>query len=150
MKQLNYFDLCILETLLACQVKFGKNYSYPSQDTILSLLQSHHGVIRSRRWLNYRLRYLEDQGFIKRVRRIKRNRYGLLCFRSTLYWLKKTAWALFLKSANLYERAKLKVKRWWEQKKPAPVSQPEPADEQFTLEQRRANLARLRALLESS
>ena len=150
MMKLNSFDQYILNVLLSCQVKYGKNYSYPSQTTILSLLQSHYGITRSRRWLNYRLRYLEDNGFIKRVRRIKAGPAGILIIRSTMYWLGRSAYQVFSKTASLLSRAKLKIKKWWEQKKPAPVSQPEPADEEFTLEQRRANLARLRTLLDSS
>jgi len=132
MTQVNWYDSCILQTLLACQAKSGKRYCFPSQDKILELLKTHYGIERTRRWLNYRLRYLQDNGFIKRVRRIKRNGVGTLTFRSTLYFLTKKTFLFFSRLAGFLVRCGIKVRKWWEEKKPAPVSQPGPAMEEVS------------------
>lgn len=109
----------ILQSLLACQAKFNKSYSFPSQFKLLQLLELQYGIKRSRRWLNYQLRKLEDSGYIRRVRRIKRNSIGTLTFQSTLYFLQKKAYLAFSKLARLLHKAKIRIKNRFQHTKKA-------------------------------
>lgn len=84
---LTIFAQPVLLALYKISVKHKKYYSYPSQLKILELLKKWRGIERCRRTLNYWLRDIEDQGMIKRKRRIGRHPvYGLM-FRSTLYMI---------------------------------------------------------------
>ena len=75
----------LLLTLVKIQRKNDKDYSFPSQLTILDLMEKYQGIKRSRATLNRWLRVIEDKKYIVRRRRIKRHpRYGLM-FKSTLY-----------------------------------------------------------------
>jgi len=60
-------------------------YCFPSQDKMLDLLNKRFRVVISRRMLNYDLKYLQDHGYIKRIRRhVSRPGQGWV-MRSTLY-----------------------------------------------------------------
>lgn len=75
----------ILLALLKVQQKYNNDYSWPSQQRLLELLDSRQGVKKSRATLNRWLRVIEDDKYILRRRRLKRHPlYGLL-FKSTLY-----------------------------------------------------------------
>lgn len=75
----------LLTVFLKVQRKYDKDYSWPSQLTILNLLDVHQGIIKSRRTLNRWLDLLVASKFLIRRRRIKRHpEYGMI-FKSTLY-----------------------------------------------------------------
>lgn len=81
-------DLCafpILCTIDGLNRKYGKNYCYPSQNKFIWLLKTFHKVTRSRATLNRWLRVMEDEGFIKRVRRHTKDKIRGYIFKSTLY-----------------------------------------------------------------
>jgi len=85
----------ILITLKSVGDEYDKHYSWPSQEKILELLERFHGILVSRRTLNRDLGWLEENGFIERLRRHFRNRRGQLILRSTLYFLKRKAHKVF-------------------------------------------------------
>jgi hypothetical protein len=64
--------------------KYGKDYTFPAQDTLLALLKRYHSVNISRRTLNYWLKYLTDMGLLKRIKRCQK--VGRK-FMSTMYQL---------------------------------------------------------------
>jgi len=81
-------DLCafpILCTINGLNRKYGKNYCYPSQNKLLWLMKKFYSVKRSRATLNRWLRVLEDEGFIKRVRRHTKDKIRGYIFKSSLY-----------------------------------------------------------------
>jgi len=84
----------IINCLDKTSKKYGKNYCYPAQLTILKNLKKHGGIEFSIRTLNRRLRVLEDNKLIKRKRRIKRCPERGIVFKSTLYKLTKKAYNL--------------------------------------------------------
>jgi len=75
----------VLIVLFKVQKKYGKDYCWPSQFTILKLMEEYQGVKKSRSTLNRRLRVGEDNRLIIRRRRIKRDEYQGMLFKSTLY-----------------------------------------------------------------
>lgn len=75
----------VMMTLFGVSKTYGKAYCYPSQKKLLELLGRYHDFGISRRTLNRDLRFLEDDGYIKRVRRHLRLRDGGILFSSTLY-----------------------------------------------------------------
>jgi DNA-binding Lrp family transcriptional regulator len=77
----------ILVTLWKIEDKHGKDYSFPSQETILLNMSKYYGAKKSRATLNRRLRKMEDAGLIKRTRRIRRTKEHGLEFKSTMYMI---------------------------------------------------------------
>ena len=75
----------VLDTLVGIGRKHGKGYCYPSQKTILDLMEKFHNIRFCRRTLNRDLRNLERQGYITRIRRHRRGTDGKIRFASTLY-----------------------------------------------------------------
>jgi len=75
----------VLDTLVGIGRKHGKGYCYPSQKTILELMERFHNVRFCRRTLNRDLGDLERQGYITRLRRHRRGTDGKIRFASTLY-----------------------------------------------------------------
>ena len=75
----------ILGTLVGISKTYKKRYCFPSQNKILDLISRFHGFGISRRTLNRDLFELEKEGFIKRIRRLRRSGSGSLLFSSTLY-----------------------------------------------------------------
>jgi DNA-binding HxlR family transcriptional regulator len=79
----------VAETLGSVCSKYGKAYCYPSQLTIMRLVEEYHDIKISRRTLNRVLRWLEDHGYFKRIRRHREGPDGRILFATTLYMLKK-------------------------------------------------------------
>lgn len=79
----------ILRLLTYLIKKSSKNYCFPSQDSILTILRTQYSCKISRRTLNRHLRKLEDDKYIKRIRRISRGPDNRPRFASTLYFIKK-------------------------------------------------------------
>jgi len=75
----------ILATLNALNKKYGKLYCYPSQLKIMWLLSLYQDTNIAIATLNRWLRDLEDKGYIKRTRRIWRDKRRGIMFKSTLY-----------------------------------------------------------------
>ena len=78
----------IFQTLIHLSRKYGKKYCYPSQDKIIELLNKYHNIKISRRSLNRWLRYLEDEGYFVRRRRITKGDDDRFHFKSTIYIIK--------------------------------------------------------------
>jgi len=74
-----------LVSLLSVAKAHQKKYCWVSQKRIQELLDKYHGMGISNRTLNRDLRWLEDNGFISRLRRIRVGPDGKLIFCSTLY-----------------------------------------------------------------
>ena len=72
-------------SLLGIAKKYHKFYCWVSQKRIEELLEKYHQFGISNRTLNRDLRWLEDNGYISRLRRIRVNKEGKLVFCSTLY-----------------------------------------------------------------
>lgn len=109
----NFIDQAILETFFYLCQKAGKQYCWPSQNGLLRILEQVHGLKISRRTLNYHLAALEDNGFIRRIRRIKRGKKGQIEFHSTLYQLLGKAKKLLKKLMRLIFRCKDHFKNLW-------------------------------------
>lgn len=71
--------------LLGVAKKYKKFYCWVSQKRIEELLEKYQSMGMSNRTLNRDLRWLEDNGYISRLRRIRVNKEGKLVFCSTLY-----------------------------------------------------------------
>ncbi len=94
MKGLSHYQICIVQALAWLKSRNKKHYCYPSQDKIIKILSISYSITRCRRTLNYHLAYLEQQGYIVRVRRTHAGLDGQPAFASTLYMLRKRALAL--------------------------------------------------------
>jgi len=75
----------ILVCLLKVQRKYKKEYSWPSQEKIIELMDLRQGYKKTRATLNRWLRVMEDGKYIKRTRRIKQDPTHGLIIKSTLY-----------------------------------------------------------------
>jgi len=75
----------------------GKKYCYPSQLKIIELIETRLGIKISIATLNRWLRAIEDDGFITRMRRIRKDKKLGMVFQSTLYTLKKKSYVLLAK-----------------------------------------------------
>lgn len=77
----------ILTVLFKIMSKYEKDYCFPSQKKLIELLDIRRGVKKSRATLNRWLRVIEDEGYIYRKRRIKRDAVQGMIFKSTLYFI---------------------------------------------------------------
>lgn len=75
----------LLLTLVKIQRKYGKDYSWPSQEKIIELMDLRQGVRKSRATINRWLRVVTDSKYLIRTRRIRRHPIHGLIFKSTLY-----------------------------------------------------------------
>jgi len=75
----------VLLTLVKIQRKYAKNYSWPSQLKILELMDLRQGIKRSKATLNRWLRVVEDDKYLLRRTRLKRDPLRGLMFKSSLY-----------------------------------------------------------------
>ena len=96
----------ILEVFFYLCQHSGKDYCWPSQSKIIDILNTVHGISISRRTLNYHLKALETNGFIRRMRRIKRGPSGQINFNSTLYCLMNKAKKVLKNLIRLIGRCK--------------------------------------------
>jgi hypothetical protein len=108
----------LLLTLVKIQRKHNKDYSHPSQLTILDLMEKYQGIKRSRSTLNRWLRDIEDKKYIVRRRRIKRHpRYGLM-FKSTLYKVVIKGYRLLSRFGVDMSKEIAKYEKWLEEINP--------------------------------
>lgn len=75
----------VVMSLLGIAKKYQKFYCFVSQKHIEELILKYHAIGISNRTLNRDLRWLEDNGYISRLRRIRVGSGGKLVFCSTLY-----------------------------------------------------------------
>ena len=78
----------------------SKAYAYPTQSTLCQLLKKHYGINISRRTLCRWMAALEDAGYIRRIRRIRRGLGGSPEYTSTLYILSARARRLIRRLAR--------------------------------------------------
>ena len=93
----------ILKTIAALGHKNKKPYVSVPQNVLCELVSKYYRVPVSRRTLNYHLRFLEDNGYIHRIRRVTRDCWGRLVAMPTLYILKPKA-QKFLKGLVKFAR----------------------------------------------
>ncbi len=72
-------------SLLGVAKKYKKFYCWVSQKRLEELIEKYHEIGLSNRSLNRDLRWLEDNGYISRLRRLRVDKEGKLLFCSTLY-----------------------------------------------------------------
>lgn len=95
----------IVDTLRGIQNKYGKNYCFPSQETILKLLRRNQQTIISRRTLNRHLRALDDMGVIQRIRRYKESANNKAkTFLTTAYYICEASEGLIFQAAKALRR----------------------------------------------
>ena len=75
----------VVMSLLGVAKKYKKFYCWVSQKRLEELIEKYHAIALSNRTLNRDLRWLEDNGYISRLRRIRVDKQGKLLFCSTLY-----------------------------------------------------------------
>jgi hypothetical protein len=75
----------VVMSLLGVAKKYQKFYCWVSQKRLEELIEKYHAIGLSNRTLNRDLRWLEDNGYISRLRRIRVDKQGKLVFCSTLY-----------------------------------------------------------------
>lgn len=73
------------EALLGVAYKYKKFYCWVSQKRLEELIEKYHFMELSNRTLNRDLRWLEDNGYISRLRRLRVDKQGKMVFCSTLY-----------------------------------------------------------------
>ena len=76
----------------------GKKYCYPSQLKIMELLKARVNVQISIATLNRYLRVIEDQKWIRRIRRIKRDPVRGIMFQSTIYIISREGYRLLART----------------------------------------------------
>lgn len=74
-----------------------KKYCYPSQKKILDLLATRQGIKISIATLNRRLLSTEKAGYLRRIRRIRRDPKKGIIFQSTVYVIKHMGYMLLCK-----------------------------------------------------
>lgn len=92
------------ECLEGICLKFKKLYSYPAQKTLLLLADKYHGLKCSLRTLNRDLRRMEDEGRMRRKRRLTRKGINRGRFTSTMYFLRRLAFKSAARLAKWGER----------------------------------------------
>jgi len=108
----------ILLTLVKIQRKNDKDYSFPSQLKLLELMDRYQGIKRSRATLCRWLRIIQDDKYLVRRRRIKRDpRYGLM-FKSTLYKITIKGYRLLSRFGVDMSKEIAKYEKWLEEINP--------------------------------
>lgn len=86
--------LPVLSLLFGLNQHFGKKYCYPSQLKLLGLLAERLSIEVSIATLNRHLRVIEDSGYLKRIRRIRRDPVVGMVFQSTIYVISRKGYKL--------------------------------------------------------
>jgi len=114
----------VLITLNAICVKYEKWYAYPSQETLLKLLDKFQHLLRKRRMLNYYLRALEELKLIVRKRRIGYHKVYGLVFKSTMYRITlKGYYYLAREGVDCWDRIRA-IEAWLKDKKVTALKPP--------------------------
>ncbi|HUU53175.1 MAG TPA: hypothetical protein VMW44_00875 [Candidatus Bathyarchaeia archaeon] len=119
-----------------------KDYCYPSQAKFKDLLHDRLNVGISIATLNRWLRVVEDAGYIKRKRRIRKDKVLGLIFKSTLYFLTYKGYVLLAKQG---------VAVWNKVKELASKGRaalsPRPKDDPETIQSEKENLRKFSEIL---
>ena len=81
-----------------------------SQERILEILSTYYKTDICRRTLNYHLRRLEDDSFIRRVRRHRRGDHNQVLFHTSLNILQKNALKFLASLAHWFKNVSWKVR----------------------------------------
>ncbi len=81
-----------------------------SQERILEILSTYYKTDICRRTLNYHLRRLEDDSFIRRVRRHRRGDHNQVLFHTSLNILQKKALSFLANLAHWFKKVSWKVR----------------------------------------
>lgn len=84
----------ILSLLFGLNKHFGKKYCFPSQLKVLGLLKERFSVRVSIATLNRWLRVIEDEKYVRRIRRIRRDPVLGMVFQSTMYFITRKGYKL--------------------------------------------------------
>lgn len=79
--------LPLLSLVFGLSSYHGKRYCYPAQKKIMDLMWTRSQLKMSIATLNRWLRVVEDEGYIKRQRRMRRDRKLGMVFESTMYFI---------------------------------------------------------------
>jgi len=96
--------MVLLSSLLGIAKKYNMKYCYVSQERLRELAGQFGGIWMSNRTLNRDLRFLEDDGWIVRVRRHRRGSDGKIMFACTLYKFKAKVFNTLFKIGNSVKR----------------------------------------------
>ena len=113
--KLNLEMIYIIQTFAYLMGTNNKDYCYPSQDKILDILKNYYDRHISLRTLNYDLKYLEEKGYIDRIRRIHRGRDGKIEFNSTIYKFGKKAFKILKNMFFSVQATAKKFHKIWNQ-----------------------------------
>jgi len=89
--------LPILAIVNGLSERYGKKYCYPSQVKLLELLGKRLGINMSIATINRHLRVCEDEGYLRRIRRIRRDEVLGTIFQSSIYIVKRKGYLLLAK-----------------------------------------------------
>lgn len=89
--------LPILAIVNGLSERYGKKYCYPSQVKLLELLGKRLGINMSIATINRHLRVSEEKGYLRRIRRIRRDKVLGTVFQSTIYIVKRKGYLLLAK-----------------------------------------------------
>jgi len=84
----------VLSLLFGLNRHFGKKYCYPSQLKLLGLLAERLTVKMSIATLNRWLRVIENEKYVRRIRRIRRDPVLGMVFQSTVYVITRKGYRL--------------------------------------------------------
>lgn len=94
----------IIRALLGIAKKHGRKYCWVSQERLVELVGEFGGVWMSNRTLNRDLRFLEDDGWIQRIRRHRMGADGKIVFACTLYKFKAKVFNTLFSIGNQVKR----------------------------------------------
>lgn len=80
---MNTSKIAVLITQASIIKKYKGNWSFASQQTVLSLLKKCHDTVIKRRQLGYHLADLRREGLIKTIKRTRRDPDGTVCLLSS-------------------------------------------------------------------
>lgn len=108
----------LLLTLVKIQRKYLKDYSWPSQEKIIELMNIRQGIKKSRATLNRWLRVIQDSKYLIRRRRIRRDPKMGMIFRSTLYKVTIKGYRLLARFGVDVSKEIAAYERWLEEVHP--------------------------------
>lgn len=88
----------LLSLLFGLSSYHGKKYCYPAQKKILDLLWNRTALKMSIATLNRWLRVVEDEGYVRRIRRTRRDAKLGMVFQSTIYIITYAGYILLNKA----------------------------------------------------
>lgn len=108
--------LVLVNALLGIAKKHNKKYCWVSQEKLVELVDTYGGISMSNRTLNRDLRFLEDEGWIERIRRHHKGTDGKILFACTLYKFKAKVFNMLFSIGNSVKRlfTHYRLPRWAE------------------------------------